>query len=388
LEDKIYLNCPYLSKCGGCKKTGKDYRHQLIVKNSQVASLLPKSCIVEPTIGAADPFCYRNKVHSAYARAKSGEILCGPYREGSHKIVNVDSCKIENEIAGAIIRDVATIAAETKTKIYNEKTRAGDLRRCLVRVAQATGEVMVVIVTGSKYFKGKNLFCDKLLEMHPEITTLLFDINERGDSLILSGNTRVIYGRGYITDTLLGMEFRIYPDTFYQVNHAQTETLYTTAIRIAGVTPEDYVLDTYCGIGTTTLAFAKMAGKVVGVELNPKSVKAAKRNAQANKFDNADFICADATAFMQDAAAAKQTCDVLVLDPPRSGTTRAFIKAAGKLSPKKIVYISCNPETLARDVSLFEKTGYSAVRAVPVDMFPWTAGIETVVMLSQEKGEE
>lgn len=376
-------NCPAAKKCGGCEYVGMTYLSSCAEKFERVRSLMPQGCKVNDIDVCEDPFRYRNKVHSGYKRLKNGKIICGPYEEGSHRIVEVDSCLIENEIASSIIRDCADIAAKTGVSIYNETSCTGDLRRVLVRIAEATGEVMVVIVIGSSFFRNKTAFVKELMRRHPEITTLLININKRHDSMILGKETRKVTGKGYITDVLLGKKFRISPTSFYQVNRSQAEVLYSTAVRLAGFTGDERAIDCYCGTGTTTLTFAGFTGKITGVEINPEAVSDAVRNAKVNNVTNAEFVCADAVDYMVRLAGEGAKVDVVILDPTRLGTEERFIKACAKLSPKKIVYISCCPETLARDLKAFDKAGFKAVEAEPVDMFPWTSSIETVVLLSK-----
>ena len=373
--------CKAADKCGGCKYAGCSYTEQLVKKQEYIRSLLPKTISIEPVIPSDQMFFYRNKVHSSFKRIKNGRIICGPYEAGSHRIIEVGTCLIENEIAGRIIRDCAGIAARLKISIYNEVTGHGELRRVLVRTAETTGEVMVVLVIGCKYFKGKNAFIRELLKIHPEITTILISVHTRHNSMILGDTIRKEYGPGYITDKVLGNTFRLSPHSFFQVNRSTSEKLYSTAVRLADVSREEEVLDCYSGIGTITLAFAKFARHVTGVENNKDAVMDAVRNKKINNVKNCDFILADATEYMVQRAEENASVDTVILDPTRLGTTPEFIRACGRLSPKKIIYISCGPETLARDIRLFAKEGYKATTAVPVDMFPWTEHLECVVCM-------
>ncbi len=379
----IKNTCPAAKECGGCKYAGKTYKHSLAEKLERIKKLLPEDCRVNDIHACKDPFHYRNKVHSAFKKLRNGRIICGPYEEGSHRIVKVDQCLIENKTASAIIRDCADIAAKMKVSIYNEVSRTGELRRVLVRVAEKTGEVMVVIVTGTRFFRQKTAFVKELTKRHPEITTVLVNINQRHDSMILGSETKKVTGKGYITDILLGKKFRISPTSFYQVNRDQAEVLYSTAVRLAEFTGSESVIDAYCGTGTTTLTFAGFVDNITGVEINPEAVSDAVKNAKANNVKNAQFVCADAVEYMEELARSDEKIDCVILDPTRLGTDERFIKACEKLAPEKIVYISCNPDTLARDLKAFSRCGYKARVAEPVDMFPWTSSIETVVLLSQ-----
>lgn len=379
----IKNNCSAAKDCGSCKYAGKTYIYSCAEKLDHVRKLMPENCRVNDINACADPFHYRNKVHSGFKKLRNGKIICGPYEEGSHRIVKVSSCLIENEKASAIIRDCADIAEKMGVSVYNETACTGDLRRVLVRVAEQTGEIMVVIVVGNRIFKQKTAFVKELTKRHPEISTVLININRRHDSMILGDETKKVTGKGYITDILLGKKFRISPTSFYQVNRTQAEVLYSTAVRLADFNGNERAIDCYCGTGTTTLTFAGFTGTITGVEINSEAVDDAVRNAKANGVDNAEFVCADATEYMKEAADRGEKYDVVILDPTRLGTDRRFIKACEKLSPEKIIYISCGPDTLARDLKIFAQCGYKARVAEPVDMFPWTSSIEVVCLLTK-----
>ena len=376
--------CPVARLCGSCSYAGRSYFEQAQAKEKRVKRLISSYCEVLPIFYCDQPLYYRNKVHSGFKKLRNGHVICGPYEANSHRIVEVDSCLIENKTASSIIRDCADIAEKFKISIYNETRNIGDLRRVLVRTADATGEVMVVLVIGSTYFKKKKLFTDELLKRHPEITTLLINVNRRHDSMILgSDEVKKVTGNGYITDVILGKKFRVSADSFMQSNHDQAEILYSEAIRLAGFNGDEICIDTYCGTGSTTLSFADYVGRITGVEIKEAAYKDALKNTSANKVTNASFVNADATEYMDKLAKTDAKIDCVILDPTRAGTTLKFIKACGKLKPEKIVYISCCPETLARDLKGFAAQGYEAQIAEPVDMFPWTDKIETVVLLSK-----
>ena len=379
-------DCPAAKKCGGCSYAGRTYFEQAAAKEKRVERLISPFCEVLPIHHCESPLYYRNKVHSAFKKLRNGRIICGPYESGSHRIVEVRSCLIENAIASSIIRDCAKLAEQYKISIYDEVKCTGDLRRVLVRTADATGEVMTVIIIGSSYFKKKKLFVEELLRMHPEITTLLINVNRRHDSMILeTGELKKVTGNGYITDIILGKKFRVSADSFMQSNHKQAEILYSEAIRLAGFNGDEICIDAYCGTGSTTLSFADYVGKITGVEINESAYKDAVKNMSANKIRNAGFVLADATLYMEELAGTGERIDCVILDPTRAGTTRQFIRACGRLKPSKILYISCCPETLARDLKGFRTQGYEACIAKPVDMFPWTDKIETIVVLKRIK---
>ena len=373
--------CPVAKKCGGCEYQGKTYEYQLKDKEKQVTKLLKPYCSVKKIIGMEYPYYYRNKVHAVFDRDRKGNAISGIYQTGTHKIVPLDSCLIEDQQADAIIVTIRSMLKSFKIKIYDEDTRYGLLRHVLIRKGFATGEIMVVLVTASPVFPSKNNFVKALLKAHPEITTIVQNVNNRTDSMVLGTNDKVLYGKGYIEDRLCECVFRISPQSFYQVNPVQTEVLYNKAMEYAKLTGKETVIDAYCGTGTIGLIAGKNAKSVIGIELNKDAVRDAIHNAKRNQAKNIRFFSGDATEFMVDMAAHGEKCDVIFLDPPRSGSTKACLDAVVKMLPKRIVYISCNPETLARDLAYITKKGYKAKEAVPVDCFPWTSHCEVVTLL-------
>ena len=253
----------------------------------------------------------------------------------------------------------------------------------LVKRGFQTGEVMVVLVTGTPIFPARNNFTRALLKLHPEITTIIQNVNDRYTSMLLGQNEKTLYGPGYITDILCGLRFRISAKSFYQINPVQTEVLYGKAMEFAELTGKETAIDAYCGIGTIGMVAAKKAGQVLGVEVNRDAVRDARENAKLNRVKNIRFVCADAGDFMVDMANAGEHCDVLFMDPPRAGSDTAFLSCALTLAPRRIVYVSCNPETLARDLNFLTKRGYRAEKIQPVDMFPHTDHVECVVRLDK-----
>lgn len=373
--------CPHAKKCGGCQLQNMTYPQQLAWKQKREQILLDKFCKVEPIIGMDEPTHYRNKVQAAFGRTARGKIISGVYQSNSHRIVAVDSCTIEDEIADRIIVDIRDLLPKFKIWVYDEDNGTGFLRHVLVKRGFTSGEVMVVIVGASPVFPMKKQLTKKLLELHPEITTVVFNINPKHTNLVLGDREEVLYGNGYIEDTLCGCVFRISPKSFYQINPVQTEILYGKAMEYAKLNDKTSVIDAYCGIGTIGLVAAKTAGKVIGVELNPDAVKDAISNAKRNNAQNIRFYCADAGEYMEALARQGESADIVFMDPPRAGSTPQFINAMVKLAPKRIVYISCNPETLARDLELITKKGYKVQKIQPVDMFPHTNHVETVVLM-------
>lgn len=380
--------CPLAKKCGGCQLQNMTYERQLKWKQARCEILLKKFGRVEKIIGMENPYHYRNKVQAAFGRTKSGKIISGVYQSGSHRIVSVDSCMTEDIIADKIIVDIRNMLPDFKIWTYDEDRGTGFLRHVLVKRGFTSGEVMVVLVGASGYFPMKKKFTAALLENHPEITTVVLNINPKDTNLVLGDREEVLYGNGYIEDTLCDCVFRISPKSFYQINPVQTEKLYGKAMELAELDGNTSVLDAYCGIGTIGLVAAKTAGNVIGVELNPDAVKDAISNCKRNGMKNARFYCADAGDFMQELSENGERFDVVFMDPPRSGSSRKFIDSLVASAPKKVVYISCNPETLARDLNMLTHKGYIVNKICPVDMFPHTNHIECIVLLTKKGGAE
>ena len=376
--------CAAVGKCGGCTYLHESYEKQLKVKEAYVRKCLTGLCEVRAIRGMEDPYHYRNKVHAVFARA-GGKIVTGSYQEGTHRVVPVQDCLLEDVISQKIIRDVAALAQSFKLTVYFEDQRRGLLRHILVRRGFTSGQILVVLVTSGPVFPSRKNFTQALLKLHPEITSLVMNINDRDTSFIVGERNIPLFGKGYIEDELLGKRFRISPSSFYQVNPIQTEKLYRKAAELAACGKGETVIDAYCGIGTIGLCAGSAADRVIGVELNPNAAADARVNAKLNNAGNVRFVCADATEWMAQAAAAGESADVVFLDPPRSGSTPAFIKAVSLLKPGRIVYISCCPDTLARDLKLFRKAGYEGKEAWPFDMFPWTKAehVETVIRLDR-----
>ena len=381
----IQEKCPYVEKCGACHMGQTTYEEELTAKKELVESHIGKYCRnIHDVAGMYYPFHYRNKVHAVFGRLKD-EVIAGTYSEGTHTIVPIDNCLIEDAQASAIIKTVTELVKSFKIWIYNEDTGRGVLRHVLVRKGMSTKQIMVVLVTACPEFPHKNNFVAELRKRHPEITTIVQNINEANTTMVLGERNKPLYGEGYIEDVLCGLRFRISPNSFYQVNSAQTQVLYKKAIQAAGLTGKETVVDAYCGIGTIGMAMASKAGKVLGIELNRDAVKDAKANAKRNNLNNIHFVAADATEYLTSMAQEGAKADVVVMDPPRSGSTEEFIQAVAQLAPERVVYVSCNPETLGRDLESFKKVKYRAVEAWPVDMFGWTNHVETVVLLSHKK---
>lgn len=385
---EVWFDCPVAAQCGGCQLLHLSYPEQLRFKQRRVEKLLAGICPVEPILGMEDPFHYRSKVHAVISTDKKKNPISGVYAMGTHRVVPVTHCLIEDERADRIIQTIVSMILRYKLRIYNENTHRGFLRHVLVRTGSVTGQIMVVLVTTAQEFPGGKAFVAELLEKHPEITTIVLNVNQRETSMVLGTKDITLFGPGYMEDELCGKRFRISPRSFYQVNARQTEVLYRTAIEYAGLTGTETLLDAYCGTGTIGLCASDRVKQLIGVELNGDAVRDAKENAKLNKVANARFFCDDAGRFMVKMAKDSLPLDVLMMDPPRSGSDGKFLSSVLTLMPKTIVYVSCNPETLARDAKVLVNGGYRAVKAVPVDMFPGTEHVETVVLLSREKADD
>lgn len=378
--------CPVFRKCGGCQLQNMDYARQLQFKQRRVEGLLKQFHSVEPIIGMETPYHYRNKVSAAFALARNQQIISGVYQDSTHRIVPVDHCLIEDPKADEIICSIRRLMKSFKLLPYDEVTQKGFLRHVLIKRGFATNQIMVVLVTSTPVFPAKKRFTEALLKLHPEITTILMNLNDRYTSMVLGEQEKVLYGPGKIQDILCGCRFQISAKSFYQINPAQTEALYLKAMEYAGLTGSETVIDAYCGIGTIGLVAAKRgAKKVVGVELNRDAVKDAIENAKLNKLSNAWFCAGDAGEFMLEMSLEKEPADVVFMDPPRAGSDRTFLSSLIALSPQKVVYISCNPETQQRDLRYLTSKGpYRVTRIQPVDMFPHTNHVETVALLQKQ----
>lgn len=373
--------CPYARKCGGCQLQHMSYSQQLRRKQRRVEDLLASYGPVSPILGMDEPYHYRNKVHAAFALDARRQIVCGVYQPGSHAVVPVEHCRIEDETADAIIQDIRAMLRPYKIPVFDERSGTGWLRHVLVRRGFATGEVMVVLVAVNPIFKLQKPFLKELLEKHPEITTVVLNVNDRFGPVVLGTREKALFGGGTIEDVLCGYRFRISPRSFYQINPIQTEKLYGIAVDFAGLSGKETVLDAYCGIGTIGITASGSAKQVIGVEINRDAVRDAIANARLNGLKNCWFTAGDAGEYMAQMVADGVRPDVVFLDPPRAGSDERFLRSLLRCAPKRAVYISCNPETLARDLGILTQGGYRVQRIQPVDMFPFTNHTECVVKL-------
>ena len=384
------MDCKLRAKnCGGCPLLGLDYAAQLKQKEEKVRALVGKYGPVHPIRGMEQPYHYRNKVISTFATGWGGKLTSGIYAANSHKVLPVESCLLQDEVLDKTMQAVRAAANACRYQTYDEDKGTGLVRHCLLRRGVATGQVMVVLVTAQPVLPGAKNFVKALLTEAAQrgvtVTTVVQNVNSRKTSVVLGEAEKVLYGKGFILDTLCGKTYAISPRSFYQINHAQTEVLYGLAVEAAKLTGKEVVLDAYCGIGTIGLTAADHAKQVVGVELNRDAVQDAIGNARHNGVKNARFFAADATRWIGEAAAAGEKADVIFMDPPREGSTPEFLASVARMAPKRVVYVSCNPVTLARDLATLTKLGYKAEGFTPVDMFPHTEHVETVVLLSHKK---
>ena len=382
------MDCKLRAKnCGGCPLLGLDYAEQLKQKEATVKKLLGKYGPVNAIRGMEDPYHYRNKVISTFTTGWGGKLTSGIYAANSHKVLPVESCLLQDEVLDKTMEAVRAAAIACRYQPYNEDKGTGLVRHCLLRRGVATGQVMVVLVTAQPVLPGAKNFVKALLEeadkRHVPVTTVVQNFNPRQTSVVLGEAEKVLYGKGFILDTLCGKTYALSPRSFYQVNPVQTAVLYGLAVEAARLTGRETVLDAYCGIGTIGLTAADQAKALVGVELNRDAVHDAIGNARHNGVKNARFFAADATEWLREAAAAGEKADVVFMDPPREGSTPAFLDSVARMGPKRVVYVSCNPETMARDLALLTRKGYKAEGFTPVDMFPHSEHIEVVCALSR-----
>lgn len=374
------LNCKKAKKCSGCQLQNLDYEKQLKFKQINSIKLLGRFGFVEEIIGMENPYRYRNKSQTAYFY-KGGKVLKGLYQSSESKIVEIDDCLLEKENVSEITATIAKLCKGFKIKPYDIYNNSGFLRNILIRQNENQTEIMVVLVTAEGEFKNKTSFVNELLRRHKEITTVVWNVNPTKTPILLGEKEEVLYGKGYITDSLCGFNFKISPRSFYQINHTQTEKLYSLAKEFAELKGTETVVDAYCGTGTIGITLSDSVKKVIGVEVNAQAIADAKVNAEMNSINNIEFHTKDAGEYLTELALSEQKIDLLVTDPPRAGCSIKFLKSAVKLSPEKIVYISCNTETLARDLNYLTKNGYKVLKIQPVDMFPHTRHIETVVYI-------
>lgn len=385
---RVVPTCGAFARCGGCNLMHIRYEQQLKIKTQRVRDALERiggfhAVKVADTIGMEDPYRYRNKMQFPVGRGRDGALVTGFFAPRSHTIVPVDDCLTGAEGFSAVTDAVKEFMQLYQIAPYDEKTHKGVIRHVFVR-SNSAGEMMAVIVANALRLERTDRLVSLLRERVCGLIGVIHNINMEKTNLILGKNNVTLWGADTLSDTLGGLRFEISPHSFYQVNHQQTEVLYETALDYAGLREEETVFDLYCGIGTISLFLAKQAKKVIGIEIVPEAVEDARRNASVNGIGNAHFHCGAAEAVVPQLYHAGERADVVVIDPPRKGADEVTLSTILKMEPKRIVYVSCNPETLARDAKFLCESGEYCVKQVqPVDMFPHTAHVETVVLLSQ-----
>lgn len=375
------MKCKVSQKCGSCRYVEKDYQWQLQEKQNKCQKLFKDfSLKVHPVVGMDNPFGYRNKVIVSFDQ----QYQYGLYEESTHKIVPIHECLLHDDETNSLLSQIQFLLKKYRVSIYNEKRRVGFLRHVLIRRAFKTNQTLVVLVTTDSVFKGSKNFCQELIKKCPSVKSIVLNMNKRQTSVVLSKQEKVLYGKGFIVDELCGLTYKISAQSFYQINHEQCTRLYQKVIELSDIKDNEVVLDTYCGIGTIGMSIANFAKEVIGVELNQEAYKDAVNNAKMNKIQNIRFYNQDATDFMKNISVQKSHIDCVIMDPPRSGSTKEFVQAIQILKPQKVVYVSCDPRTQVRDLKWFKDIGYICQDVYLYDMFPHTEHVETVVLISRK----
>ncbi len=376
-------DCDSYPQCGGCKLRHMSYQEELRFKKQLVTDAINRigglEVAVEDVTPSPKQLYYRNKAQLPVG-TEQGSPVTGFYASRSHRLVSCEKCLIQDEQTDAASKALISYMKETGTSAYDEFSHKGLIRHLYLRYG--TEKTMVCVVTNGRKIPNPQLLCKKMRDALGEKITVVQNVNCDKTNVVLGQEMIPLYGDGFIFDHLCGLEFLISPHSFFQINHAQTEQLYQKAVELSAVSKTDTVLDLYCGIGTMTLLFAKQAKKAYGVEIVPQAIDNAIKNAENNGIENAEFICGDASAAVK--RFEKESIDLVIVDPPRTGCSAELIDSILKISPKRIVYVSCNPATLARDMKLFSESGYVGKNVYPFDMFPRTAHVECCVLLCQE----
>lgn len=382
------MKCPVGKLCGGCEYLPIEYAKQGALKHQAVCDLLEQNKLhlnVNPVHMAKSPVSYRNKVIYGFAKDRNKKVYSGLYVPKSHRVINSKGCKMQPRIVNEILDEITTLVDSMKIQLYSPKTGTGLLRHVMIRYAKATDQVMVVFVTAAREFPSRKNLANALRQKFPQIKTIVQNVNSRDTSIVMQDQTLLLYGDGKITDELCGMKITFDSSSFYQIHHDQCEVLYNLAKEMLDLKPTDEVLDTYCGVGTIGLSLADACKQVTGVEINKQAIENARFNAKQNHIKNIRFLAMDSTRFMQEAARNHKPYNAIILDPPRAGTSMEFIKSACSLKPEKILYISCDPKTQARDLRRFAQNGYRGQVMELVDMFPYTKHVESLVLLTPYK---
>ena len=385
-EERVKPICDIYTRCGGCQLQHMSYKEQLNFKRQKVKDALLRlggiDVEVEPVLGIKNPYRYRNKVQLPIGK-ENEKVSIGFYAPRSHNIIDLKTCLIQDEKADDIIKILREWIEKFNVPIYNEKEHKGNLRHIMVRTAFKTGEVMVVLVTKDKNLPHKEELINKLIENLQGVVSIIQNINSQKTNVVLGKESIVLWGKDKIIDYIANFKFAITPLSFFQVNPIQTEVLYNKALEYADLKGNEVVFDAYCGTGTISLFLSQKAKKVYGVEIVAEAIESAKLNAKENNVDNVDFIVGESEQVIPELIEKGIKADVVVVDPPRKGCEKSLLEAMANMSPEKIVYVSCDPATLARDLCVLEKLGYKVIRVQPVDMFSNTYHVENVVLLEK-----
>lgn len=386
-ELRVVPDCECYAKCGGCVFRHISYEEELKIKHRRVFDAVTrigglKDFVMNDIVGSPAPDGYRNKTQIPFGRDKDGSVVMGFYGSHSHRIVGTGECRLQPDDMNAIAAAVRAFVQERGISIYSEETHTGLLRHLYMRKGFSSGEVMVCLVINGDELPHKDDLIQRLTSLGVGVSSIVLNINKEKTNVILGKLCRTLYGSGMITDELCSLKFDISPLSFYQINHDQTERLYAIAAERAQLTGVELLIDLYCGAGTIGLSMADKIGKLIGVEIISQAIENARENAKRNGVTNAEFMCADASKAAAELARRGLRPDVVVIDPPRKGCDASVIDSIAVMSPDRVVYVSCDPETLARDLAIFAQKGYVTESVTPVDMFPRTQHVETVVQLS------
>ena len=384
-KNRQEVDCTTYKRCGGCNLRHIKYEETLKIKQNTVQSLVNKTLKekieVEKTVGMNNPFHYRNKAQYPVGLNKQGEPIIGVFANRTHEVIPIEKCLIQNEVSQEIAKFIIEYVKKENISVYDEKTGKGLIRHIVVKVGMKTGQIMCILVINGDSIPNEQNLVKELLSNFPNIKTIIKNVNKKNTNVILGQENINLYGNGYIEDILGDYIFQISPLSFYQVNPIQAEKLYNLGVEMANITKADTVFDLYCGIGTISLFMAQYAKKVYGIEIVKEAIDMAKENAINNKIDNTEFFAGDVEVVLDELINKKGvTADIVMFDPPRKGLDKNTISNILKIEPKKLVYISCNPATLIRDLASFEDK-YDIKKIVPVDMFPFTSHVECVCVL-------
>ena len=387
--ERIKPLCAVYQECGGCQLQHMQYQAQLIAKRQQVVDAVNRigklpTVQIHPTLGAANPWYYRNKMQFPVGFAK-GELVVGCYAQGTHSIINTDNCLIQHQSNNTIASEVRRIATELAIAPYDERTGTGILRHVMGRVGTATGEVMAVLITATDRLPRQAELIAAMRQSIPGLVSIIQNVNSRRTNIIMGNTTRTLWGKDTITDRLGNFLFHISPRSFFQVNTDQTQVLYNKVVEYAQLTGSETVIDVYCGTGTISLFLAAQAAKVYGIEIVEPAIADARKNACTNNISNTEFLAGDAIELMPRLYKQGLRPEVIVVDPPRAGCEQQVLETFARMNPHRIVYVSCNPASLARDLAILDGLGYRAKEIQPADMFPWTYHVECVVLIERKK---